>query len=197
MHPSLNVGWEYVEFMWLKFKLNTDYCTVTLTITFYYQSCWRRGCCLFMKTASAFGRLFWDLYYNLTETYGCDNGDILVKKKGYSHVLSTLCTVSCLHLLRASLDMCLSLVVRLQMQIVSINCWWARWYLLNFFSHIPTVSGLSSLFSFLCFQLIHIYLSANGQLNKIAIVCVVINNLHNTSFWGNFIFLCASANCVS
>lgn len=67
----------------------------------------------------------------------------------------------------------------------------------KFFSHVPSVLGLCSQSSFLCFQIIHIYSSANGQPNKIAIVCVLINNLHNTSFWENFIFLCASVNCVS
>lgn len=39
-----------------------------------------------------------------------------------------------------------------------------------------------------CFSFQIIHSSANGQLNKIAIVYVVINNLHGTSFCGNFIF---------
>lgn len=41
----------------------------------------------------------------------------------------------------------------------------------KFFSHVPSVLGLCSQSSFLCFQIIHIYSSANGQPNKIAIVC--------------------------
>ncbi len=118
-----------------------------------------------------------------------NNDGILLTKTNaeFFSCLLSLFVVSHLHLLHFSLDKSLCVVAKLQMQIVSLNCSRSRWYLLNF-SHIPTVSGLSLLFSpFLCFQIIHIYLSANGQQNKIAIVFVVINNLH-ASFCGNFIF---------
>lgn len=105
--------------------------------------------------------------------------------------------VSSFRLLRVSLDKSLCLVVKLQMQIVAINCLRSRWCLLKFLAHPHCVRIIFTVFPLLCFKIIHIYLSANGQLNEIAIAYVVINNLHNSSFWGNFIFLCASVNCVT
>lgn len=89
---------------------------------------------------------------------------------------------SSLHLLRVSLDKSLrfSLWIAngfsklLQEQVV----------LVKYFSHSLLFRAITAVLS--PFWLFSICFTANGQLNKIAIVCVIINNLHNALFWWEF-----------